>query len=53
MLSVADYLGKATEHERLSNEAKRSSQKIHSANMAKCYRFLAEQQAMIDEQLTV
>jgi hypothetical protein len=49
MLTVADYLLKAAEFERVSNEATRPSVKKHSAIMAGCYRYLAREQSKIDE----
>ena len=51
MHSVAELLEKAAEYDRLANEAaKRPAQQKNYANMAECYRFLAQQQAKIDEQ---
>ena len=49
MPNVAELLEKTAEFDRLATETGRPAQKKHYVNMAKCYRFLAEQQAMIDE----
>ena len=49
--AVAEFLEKAAEFDRQAAEAQRPSQKQHCASMAKAYRFLAEQQAIVDEQL--
>lgn len=51
MASVAEFLEKAAEFDRQAAEAKRPSQKRHCVSMAKAYRFLAEQQAIVDEQM--
>jgi hypothetical protein len=48
MLSVAESLEKAAEHDRLANEAQRPSQKKKHANMAEFYRFMARELAKID-----
>ena len=49
--AVAEFLEKAAEFDRQAAEAQRPSQKQHCASMAKAYRFLAEQQAIVDEQM--
>ena len=51
MASVAEFLETAAEFDRQAAEAKRPSQKLHCLSMAKAYRFLAEQQAIVDEQV--
>ena len=48
MHSAAELLEKAAEYDRLANETKRPAQKTNYANLAECYRFMAQQQAMID-----
>jgi hypothetical protein len=48
---VAKFLETAAEFDRQAAEAQRPSQKQHCASMANAYRFLAEQQAIVDEQL--
>ena len=49
--AVEKFLETAAEFDRQAAEAKRPLQKRHCASMAKAYRFLAEQQSIVDEQL--
>ena len=50
MLSIPELLEKAVEYDRVASEAKTPTQKRHYVRLAKLYRFLAQQQAIIDEQ---
>ena len=50
MLNVPELLEKAVEYDRVAGEAKTPAQKRHYVRLAKVYRFLAQQQAIIDEQ---
>jgi hypothetical protein len=49
--AVARFLETAAEFDRQAADAQRPSQKKHCESMANAYRFLAEQQAIVDEQL--
>ena len=51
MQSVAEFLEKAADFDRLAAEATKPKQQQHFTAMASVYRFLAEQQSIIDEQL--
>ena len=49
--AMAEFLETAAKYDRQAAEAQRPSQKLHCISMAKAYRFLAEQQAIVDKQL--
>jgi hypothetical protein len=51
MASVAELPEQAAEFDRLAAEAKKPSQQQYNAVMARTFRFLADQQAMVDEQM--